>query len=968
MALSPQLLQFKSSGVYRLEFDKSQTTNIPAGTIRLVVGHSNKGPYNTPVLISTTEQFIEVFGSIDKNLEKKGMFFHRSALATLTRGPILALNTATFQSTDTANYLATVTDGSNSVAATVENSSAYTNFYNTEKFWYPSDDALNDVVGTGLPGAVDASLLRFVNIKQDDITIVIRKAQSTAGFDILARDWYGEGKVPSYINSFDYLSDFMVEVFVFKGQFNAATMANDPVYGDYFTADGLDKTKLAEFANLRQVTLLAQYTGSMLPGFIDKEGNNVYIETQINAEARRTGLFCAVDEDAVLADLVAGVNNVDLVGHVYTAGVANELLSYAAAADTRAYAIDAAYSYDRTSGAFVTYTAPTTTAPVVSYNPTAIALPAAAYNASAVSISGTGSILVNFPANDGGGATGENNRIIILGQDATASISVGDYLLDTNGTYQIITSVAYTVTNTYVDIQQSVSNIYPLDAGYAQLNGGSINAYTLVPVTTSVLANTITFTGAFNPATAGISSATPDYILDAAGTGYVAVSSVTSTTIVTAAAPNAVYDAIDTTSGAVNINKYTEVTTPGGATAPLSLLADDYILAGEAGRLVKILRIAKSIVGANTIYKVYVSAEAAATGAYDSKGYQSYETNATHYKTFVMGGASVAAQSILDCLTMLTLGTGLANALIDKDNITYRYIVDTFASFENSTILNKVQLSALAKARQNASALLNAPQIAEFKKSTDPSFTDSNGNFQISYITTGGNLDKNPTALYSLPSINDGANYAFYYTALVARENNKDFIVPSAAYVSNNFVDKFTESVPWAIVAGPRRGVVAGSSIIAAEYAFDKSDRDVIEPFGINPIVFQRGAGLTILGNKTAQQSVQSALSSAHVREVLIYIQDGMAAILQNYVFEFNTAQTRLEIKTLADSFMESVKADFGVYDYKNVMDTTNNTNEVIDANIGILDTFVEPVKGLEIVVHRTTVLNTGEIATGNFN
>ena len=202
---------------------------------------------------------------------------------------------------------------------------------------------------------------------------------------------------------------------------------------------------------------------------------------------------------------------------------------------------------------------------------------------------------------------------------------------------------------------------------------------------------------------------------------------------------------------------------------------------------------------------------------------------------------------------------------------------------------------------------------------------------QISYITTGGNLDKNPTALYSLPSINDGANYAFYYTALVARENNKDFIVPSAAYVSNNFVDKFTESVPWAIVAGPRRGVVAGSSIIAAEYAFDKSDRDVIEPFGINPIVFQRGAGLTILGNKTAQQSVQSALSSAHVREVLIYIQDGMAAILQNYVFEFNTAQTRLEIKTLADSFMESVKADFGVYDYKNVMDTTNNTNEVID-------------------------------------
>ena len=51
MALSPQLQQFKSSGVYRLEFDKSQTVNIPAETIRLIVGHSKKGPYNTPVYL-----------------------------------------------------------------------------------------------------------------------------------------------------------------------------------------------------------------------------------------------------------------------------------------------------------------------------------------------------------------------------------------------------------------------------------------------------------------------------------------------------------------------------------------------------------------------------------------------------------------------------------------------------------------------------------------------------------------------------------------------------------------------------------------------------------------------------------------------------------------------------------------------------------------------------------------------------
>ena len=764
MALSPQLLQYKSSGVYRLEFDKSQTANIPAETIRLVVGHSKKGPYNTPVLVSTVEQFIEVFGSIDRNLEKKGMFFHRSALAALTRGPILAINLAKFTDADRINYAALSTNGADSVSNILARDDAYYSFFNTEKFWSPSDEALNDVVGSS---RVD-NLLRFANIKQDDITIIVRQAQDVKAFNILARDWYGEANVPSFMNAFDYVSDFMVDVFIFKGQFNAATMDTDPVYGEYFTTAGLDKTRLEEFANLRQVDLLAKYTGSIIPGFSDKEGNNLYVESMINSESRRTGLFCAIDEDAVLD---SSGTLADLVGHTYNAALSYEMLSYNLGAGERHYDLDAYLEYIKDSG---------------------------------------NSAFVQFKSE--------------------------------------------------------------------------------------------------------------------------------------------------------------------GSSAVLDLKVGDYILGQEPGRMVKVTRISKVLDNSgsanDTYYNVYTSGEAAS--ATDYMGYKSFESVETHYTPIVLGGAFIAnyalgTESIKECLEAITLGTGLANALIDKDNITFRYIVDTFGSFDGG-LLNKVELSALAKERQNASAILNAPAIAEFKRSTDPLFKDDNGNFRIEYLETGGNLDKNPSSLFALPGINDGANYAFYYTSLIARENNKDIVVPSAAYVSNNFIDKYTDSSPWAIVAGPRRGVISGAGIVGAEYAFDKADRDVLEPFGINPIVFQRGAGLTILGNKTAQQSVQSALSSAHVREVLIYIQDGMAAILKDYVFEFNTPQTRLEIKTLADSFMESVKADSGVYEFRNVMDTTNNTNEVIDANIGILDTFVEPVKGLEIVVHRTTVLNTGEIATGNFS
>jgi hypothetical protein len=865
MALSPQLLQYKSSGVYRLEFDKSQTANIPAGTLRLVVGHSRKGPYNSPVLISTTEQFIEVFGSIDRNLEKKGMFFHRSALAALTRGPILALNLANFTSDDKINYTAMVTDTHSAADGEASNITVpvtaddYSKFFNTEKFWSPSDEELNAVVGT----ARVKNALRFANIKQDDITVIVRQAQDVKAFEILARDWYGEGEVPAHMNAFDYISDYMVDIFVFKGDFNTAAMATDPVYGEYFDQGaGLKKDKINEFANLRQVSLLAKYTGSILPGFSDKEGNNLYIESIVNAEARRTGLFCAVLEDAVLD------GEVDLIGHDYDAVSSFEMLSYSLGPAEREYALDANLVYDKSSSKFVTFTA-SPGVPVVSYNPTAINLPE------------VGDDTINEVTTTVAGDT-----LSIVNYDISGDIAVGDFL-------------------------QGV-------------------------------------------------------------TGYVEVLSVSATDVVCDDDINSVYDAIDTTgiAAGVNINKYEEVTTPGGAAPALVLSVGDYIKAAEARRMVKVTRIAAqpADINGNIVYEVYTSGEAANTTDY--KGYKSFESAEANYVPFAIAGATIIPESIKGCLNAIALGSGLANALIDKDTIDFRYIVDTFGSWDtnDSELLNKVQLSALAKERQNASAIVNAPSIADFKKSSNPTFKDDNGKFDINYITTGGNLDKNPTSLFALPGINDGANYAFYYTALIARENNKDIVVPSAAYVSNNFIDKYTDSSPWAIVAGPRRGVISGSGIVGAEYAFDKADRDVLEPFGINPIVFQRGAGLTILGNKTAQQSVQSALSSAHVREVLIYIQDGLAAILKDYVFEFNTPQTRLEIKTLADSFLESVKADSGVYEFKNVMDSTNNTNEVIDANIGILDTFVEPVKGLEIVVQRTTVLNTGEIATGNFS
>ena len=387
----------------------------------------------------------------------------------------------------------------------------------------------------------------------------------------------------------------------------------------------------------------------------------------------------------------------------------------------------------------------------------------------------------------------------------------------------------------------------------------------------------------------------------------------------------------------------------------------------DGTELARIKRIIKTTEGGSNIYSFECHRPVSLRPEYALKR---YEESTTTYTVFPLAAATQSAKTKAELLTQLRPGNGLSNTLIDKDAITFRYVVDTFGSLENSGILNKEEITQLCKERQNASAILNAPMVKELKAATNPTFKDSFApyGFNVRHVATGGNLDTNPTSLYTLPSINEGASYAFYYgPGLNVIENGRTKVIPPAAYVSNNYIDKYLDALPWSIIAGPRRGVVGGTGVQSLEFSFDKNDRDILEPFGYNPIVFQRGVGLTIKGNKTAQQGVQSALSSAHVREVLIYIEDGLAEILKNYLFEFNSAQTRLEIKTLADNFMESVKKDGGVYDYKNIMDGSNNTSEVIDNNMGILDTFVEPVKGLEILVSRVTVLNTGEIATGNF-
>lgn len=256
-----------------------------------------KGPYNTPVFIENIEQFTQVFGGIDKSLEKKGMYFHRSCIETLSRGPILALNLTAVDAADRIALVSPATNSSEEGLAAASASVQYSSIFDTDKFWVPSDlKTLNAASNTS---SSSDNAITFANIKQEPITVIVRQAANTSGFEMTAREWYGEGNVPEGVEDLEYVSDYLVDVFVFKGNFDAAVLNNDPTYGSMFNEKGLFRSELSKFTALREVSLVAQYTGSVIPEFQDQEGRQLYIETLVNLESRRTGLFCAINEEAL---------------------------------------------------------------------------------------------------------------------------------------------------------------------------------------------------------------------------------------------------------------------------------------------------------------------------------------------------------------------------------------------------------------------------------------------------------------------------------------------------------------------------------------------------------------------------------------------------------------------------------------------------------------------------------------------
>jgi hypothetical protein len=362
-------------------------------------------------------------------------------------------------------------------------------------------------------------------------------------------------------------------------------------------------------------------------------------------------------------------------------------------------------------------------------------------------------------------------------------------------------------------------------------------------------------------------------------------------------------------------------------------------------------------------------------GAYQTTRYKKVENYVETYKAISLKGFRIRQASLPDgtetkqneILNLVAKGTPMFKALTNKEAFDFRYLIDSFGN--GLTERSKQQLVDICGTRLDAFGFLNMPSMKAFKNSSSPSFVNSEGVLQAEFISKGADPESGPAFLYSFGDGPGSTCVGYFLPYLTVNDNGRPMDFPPASFVATTYMRKFISNAggltPWTIAAGVTNGRITG--VPALEHDFSPEDIEWLNGAQMNPIVFKRNRGNVIETENTAQTLYNSALSYIHVREVLIELERELAAMLLDYQWRYNTPDVRSEIKGRADAICESYVLRNGLYNYFNKMDDENNTPEIIDNQIGVLDTYVEPIKGMGIIVNNVTILRTGAIEAGGF-
>lgn len=162
---------------------------------------------------------------------------------------------------------------------------------------------------------------------------------------------------------------------------------------------------------------------------------------------------------------------------------------------------------------------------------------------------------------------------------------------------------------------------------------------------------------------------------------------------------------------------------------------------------------------------------------------------------------------------------------------------------------------------------------------------------------------------------------------------------------------------PWWPPAGFNRGQI--KNCIKLAYNPRQADRDQLYKNGINPVVTFPGQGTVLYGDKTLL-SKPSAFDRINVRRLFIVLEKAIATAAKFTLFEFNDEFTRSSFKNMVEPFLRDVMSRRGIYDFRVVCDSTNNTPERIDRNEFIADIYIKPARSINFITLNFVAVRSG--------
>jgi hypothetical protein len=169
----------------------------------------------------------------------------------------------------------------------------------------------------------------------------------------------------------------------------------------------------------------------------------------------------------------------------------------------------------------------------------------------------------------------------------------------------------------------------------------------------------------------------------------------------------------------------------------------------------------------------------------------------------------------------------------------------------------------------------------------------------------------------------------------------------------------YTDSVrdPWFSPAGFNRGNL--KNVVKLAWNPTKTNRDTLYAQGVNPVGTFPGNGTVLYGDKTLQTK-PSAFDRINVRRLFIVLEKSIAQAAKYSLFEFNDESTRAQFVGLVTPFLRDIQGRRGIYDFRVVCDTTNNTSQVIDSNQFVGDIYIKPARSINFIQLNFVAVRTG--------